>query len=87
MSHDFQSTGSTAYAYEAMHFGQEAGNYTVVRADGWNVDFCVRRGHIYLSLEFDAAEARAVAAQLIAAADVAEATAADVAETTKEQAA
>jgi hypothetical protein len=87
MSHDFQSTGSNAYAYEVMASGQEAGNYTVVRTDGRNVDFSVRRGHIYLSLEFDAAKARAVAAQLIAAADVAEATAADVAETTKEQAA
>ena len=87
MSHDFQSTGSNTYAYEVMASGQEAGNYTVVRADGRNVDFSVRRGHIYLSLEFDAAKARAVAAQLIAAADVAEATAADVAETTKEQAA
>lgn len=86
MSRDFQHTGSKAYAYEAMDFGQEAGNYTVVRADGRNVDFCVRRGHIYLSLEFDAAEARAVAAHLILAADVADATAADVAEAAKEAA-
>jgi hypothetical protein len=74
MSHDFQSTGGNAYAYEVMASGQEAGNYTVVRTDGRYVGFCVRRGHIYLSLEFDAAEARAVAAHLIAAADVAEAT-------------
>ncbi len=73
MNHDFQTTGSTAYAYEVMDFGHEAGNYTVVRADGWNVEFSVRRGLIHVSLEFDAAYARAVAAQLIAAADVADA--------------
>lgn len=87
MTHDFRPTGSKAYAYEAMDFGQEAGNYTVVRANCRNVEVCVRLGHIYVSLEFDAAHARAVAAHLISAADVAEATTADVAEATREVAA
>lgn len=73
MSTDFRPTGSKAYPYEVMDFGLGDGEWTVVRADGGTVEITARRGTVYVSLEFDAACARLVAAELIAAADVADA--------------
>lgn len=74
MSHDFKSTGSNAYAYEMFSCAAAGRGYTVVRADSGVVEISARRETAVVTLEFDAAYARAVAAQLIAAADVAEAT-------------
>ena len=73
MSTDFRPTGSKAYPYEVMDFGLGLGEWTVVRVDGANVEISARRGAVHVSLEFDAAYARLVAAELIAAADVADA--------------
>ena len=73
MSTDFRPTGSKAYPYEMMDFGLGQGEWTVVRADGGTVEISARRGSVHVLLEFDAACARLVAAELIAAADVADA--------------
>lgn len=73
MSTDFRPTGSKAYPYEVMDFSLGHDEWTVVRADGETVGISARRGTVHVSLEFDAACARLVAAELIAAADVADA--------------
>lgn len=73
MSNDFRPTGSKAYPYEVIDFGLGNSDWTVVRADGVTVEISTRRGAVHVSVEFDAAEARLVAAELIAAADVADA--------------
>ncbi len=72
MNHDFQPTGSTAYAYEMFSCAAGRG-YTVVRACSGVVEISARRETAVVTLEFDAAYARAVAAHLLAAADVADA--------------
>ena len=68
----FTRDWSGSYKFEATDFSGPAGHYTTVRASGAEVGITQRRGSCYVALDFTPEYARALAAELIAAADAAE---------------